>query len=109
MKIAEDQGFSFAFVWIVTNAGEKGWATHYRPKNPPLSAEIESVFRFLKLDTFAECPHFNFDPCFWRFTPYESRGDSVCLMATQITLMDALLLMQSTFRQVLETCWQRMR
>ena len=76
MKIAEDQGFSLPR-WIVTNTGEKGWVTHYRPKNPPVSAEIESVFRFLKLDTFAECPHFNFDPCFWRFTPCESRGDSV--------------------------------
>lgn len=49
MKRSEDQAFQYRFVWVVTGTGMKGWITHYRPKNPPLSAELETVFRFLGL------------------------------------------------------------
>ncbi|HYR88453.1 MAG TPA: TIR domain-containing protein [Terriglobia bacterium] len=77
MKSAEDEAFTFVFTWIETNDGEKGWTTHYNPKNPPLSAELIGVFEFLQLQQFEDCPAFDFEPCHWRFTAYQSRGNSV--------------------------------
>ena len=76
MKTSEDESFQFAFTWIEGERA-KGWTTHVRPKNPPLSSELVGVFEFLKLEQFDECPEFGFDECQWRFTPYESHGDSV--------------------------------
>ena len=73
MKRSEDQAFQYRFVWVVTGAGMKGWITHYRPKNPPLSVELESVFRFLGLIPFAECPEFDFEPCSWSAVRFEKR------------------------------------
>jgi hypothetical protein len=55
----------------------KGWITHYRPKNPPLSVELESVFRFLGLSTFAQCPEFDFEPCSWSGFRFEVQEASI--------------------------------
>ncbi len=76
MKQSEDPAFQYRFVWVVTGGGTKGWITHYRPKNPPLSIELESVFRFLGLVRFAECPWFDFEPCHWSGLRHEERGDA---------------------------------
>jgi hypothetical protein len=74
MKEAEDAHFRFVFTWIVTQRGQKGWVTHYRPKHTPLSNEVESVFRLLGLNSFAECPEFEFDECYWRPTRYDEEN-----------------------------------
>lgn len=76
MKRSEDGAFHFAFVWVVTARGDKGWTTHYRPKNPPLSVELESVFRFLGLKAFPNCPCSDFEPCSWSGLLYEKWGES---------------------------------
>jgi hypothetical protein len=75
MKQSEDASFDYRLTWIETNHG-KGWVTHYRAKHPPLSSELESVFAFLKLQQFTECPEFDFEPCHWRSMAFEQRGDS---------------------------------
>jgi len=76
MKKSEDQAFQYRLVWVVTGAGVKGWITHYRPKNPPLSVELESVFKFLGLMSFSQCPEFDFEACSWSAVRFEERGDS---------------------------------
>lgn len=76
LKTAEDAAFKFAFSWVVTGQGHRGWVTHYWPKNPPLSAELQAAFTFLSLDRFPECPHFDFEPCHWTGRQYAERGDS---------------------------------
>jgi hypothetical protein len=76
MKKAEDQAFQYKFVWVVTGAGDKGWTTHYQPTNPPLSVELRAVFEFLGLSAFANCPHFDFEPCHWSGLLYQERPDS---------------------------------
>ena len=75
MKQKEDAHFYFQFSFIETDYG-KGFVTHYRPKHPPLSVEIRSVFQYLGLREFSECPEYDFEPCFYRTLKYESRGDS---------------------------------
>jgi hypothetical protein len=47
MKRSEDQVFQYRFVWVVTGSGVKGWITHYRPKNPPLSVELDERYAIL--------------------------------------------------------------
>jgi len=74
MKQSEDETFAYHFTWIDTGS-EKGWVTHYRPKHPPLSSEIMSVFQILRLKQFAECPEFDFEPCFYRSVAFETRDD----------------------------------
>jgi hypothetical protein len=69
MKQAEDDFFRFMFTWIEGGA-DKGWVTHYRPKHPPLSPEMQVAFDFLGLHLFADCPEFDFEPCSWRFTAF---------------------------------------
>jgi hypothetical protein len=61
--------------WI--DGGEdKGWTTHYRAKHMPLSDEFKSVIDFLAgFNWFPECPEYDFEGCWWRFTPFEKRGD----------------------------------
>jgi TIR domain len=76
MKKSEDRAFQYRLVWVVTASGTKGWITHYRPRNPPLSVELESVFNFLGLKTFQQCPEFDFEPCSWSGFRFEQRGDS---------------------------------
>lgn len=76
MKESEDETFAFVFSFI--EAGhEKGFVTHYRPKHPPLSAEIQSVFRYLGFREFGQCPEFDFEPCFYRTMLFQSRGDGI--------------------------------
>ncbi len=77
MKRSEDDAFRYAFVWVVTGRGDKGWTTHCSPKNPPLSVELKAVFEFLGLRAFAKCPQFDFEPCHWSGLLYEERGDSI--------------------------------
>lgn len=70
LKEAEDDTFSYVLSWIDGN-GNKGWTTHYRPKHPPLSREMTAALSFLSLTRFEECPEFDFEPCSWRFTPFQ--------------------------------------
>ena len=74
MQKSEDDAFLYRFTWIET-AREKGWVTHYHPKHPPLSSELEGVFTYLGLQQFDSCPEFDFEPCFFRAIRFESRGD----------------------------------
>lgn len=77
MKKAEDDAFCFVFTWIKNSEHEKGWTIHYQPKHPPLSIELRSVFSFLGLKEFRECPEFDFEPCSWRHFEFRQRGDSL--------------------------------
>lgn len=78
IKEATDDIFSFVFSWI-EGGSDKGWVTHYRPKHPPLSAEVLAAFDLLGLRSFANCPEFDFEPCYWHFIQFEpdnySRND----------------------------------
>jgi TIR domain len=76
MKQTEDDTFLFRFSFIETDS-EKGFVTHYRPKHPPLTSELRSVFRYLGLREFQDCPEFDFEPCFYRTRSFESRGDGL--------------------------------
>ena len=73
MKATEDANFLFRFSFVTTNHG-KAFATHYQPKHPPLSSEVSSVFRYLGLNEFAQCPEFEFEPCYYRTLQFEERG-----------------------------------
>jgi TIR domain len=75
MKATEDANFLFRFTFVMTDHG-KGFVTHYRPKHPPLSSEMSSVFHFLGLSEFRQCPEFDFEPCYYRTLLFEQRGDS---------------------------------
>ncbi len=70
----EDANFRFFFTW--RDGSYKGWTIHYASKHGRFSEEVESAFKFLGLRKFTECPQIDFDPCWWRFIPHESRGDS---------------------------------
>lgn len=74
MKRTEDENFVYVFSWI-EGGSDKGWVTHYRPKHEPLSSELQAAFDFLQLNRFAECPWFEFEACFWRFTDFERAPD----------------------------------
>lgn len=75
MKNSEDDNFRFIFTWIENDENDKGWVIHYLPKHPPLSSEIQSVFKFLGIKDFSQCPHFDFEPCNWKSIKFISRGD----------------------------------
>jgi len=60
-----DTRFCYKFTFIGTG-GEKGYVTHYRPLHPPLSSEVRSVFRYLGLKEFHQCPEFDFEACHYR-------------------------------------------
>lgn len=70
MKALEDENFEFVLSWIESYF-TKGWTTHYRPKHPPLSPELEAAFAFLGMQGFSECPEFEFEPCMWRFATFQ--------------------------------------
>lgn len=74
LKETEDDVFRFVFTWIKNSESEKGWTTHYQPKHPPLSVEMRSVFQFLGINAFKECPQFDFEPCSWRHIEYVDDG-----------------------------------
>jgi hypothetical protein len=67
LKSSDDETFSFILSWL--EGGPKGWTFHYRPKHPPLSAELDATLRFLQLASFDSCPEFDFESCHWRFAP----------------------------------------
>ncbi len=73
-KVSEDVNFEYVLSWI-DGGSERGWTTHYRPKSGHLSEEIQAVFDLIEISRFRECPEFDFDPCHWRFTPFEARED----------------------------------
>jgi Uncharacterized protein containing a TIR (Toll-Interleukin 1-resistance) domain len=75
MKQTEDATFLFHFTFVTTDHG-KNYVTHYRPKHPPLSSEMSSVFQYLGLNGFAQCPEFDFEACHFRTVAFEQRGDS---------------------------------
>ncbi len=75
MKNNEDDIFNFVFTWIKNDEEDKGWIIHYRPKRLPLSPEMESVFEFLNIKHFNECPNFDFEPCNWKSIKFLQRGD----------------------------------
>jgi hypothetical protein len=77
LKRSDDAVFQYLFTWNVTGRGHRGWVTHYRPKNPPLSADLQAAFAFLGSHNFAECPHFDFEPCSWTGRLYEERGEGM--------------------------------
>ena len=65
MNASEDDKFLYKFTFIDTGR-EKGFVTHYRPRHPPLSSEVRSVFRYLGLKEFRQCPEFDFETCHYR-------------------------------------------
>ena len=75
MNSSEDDAFHFIFTWIENSKQDMGWTIHYRPKHPPLSVELQSVFHFLGINDFRECPQFDFEPCSWRHIEYHQRGN----------------------------------
>ncbi|MGO9170509.1 MAG: TIR domain-containing protein [Rhodomicrobium sp.] len=75
MKKIEDDKFLFRFTFIDTG-GAKGFVTHYRPKHPPLSSELRSVFGYLGLQEFKDCPEFDFEPCHFRTLQLVARDDN---------------------------------
>jgi hypothetical protein len=62
MKTSQDDKFLYHFTFIETNR-EKGFVTHYCPRHPPLSSEVQSVFKYLGLKRFDQCPEFEFEAC----------------------------------------------
>ena len=55
MKQSEDGTFEFRFTFVEGDREQKGFVTHYRPKHPPLSSELNSVFKYLGLNAFGQC------------------------------------------------------
>lgn len=75
-KTVEDSVFYFKFTWLKNDDRDKGWVIHYRPKNGHMTAELSSVFNYLKINNALECPQYDFESCRWRYIAYESYGDS---------------------------------
>lgn len=74
MKNLEDESFLYSFTWIKSSS-DKGWTTHYHPKSLEVLNRFSPALQFIGLNRFAECPEFDFEPCFWRFLPcVASRG-----------------------------------
>lgn len=71
---SEDEIFQFIFTWIKNSEHDMGWTIHYRLKHPPLSVEMQSVFKFLRINDFHECPQFDFEPCSWWHIKYRQHG-----------------------------------
>jgi hypothetical protein len=77
MKESQDEFFRYIFTWIDTGE-RKGWTTHYRAKQMPLASEFKAALDFLgDFSWFQECPEFDFEGCWWRFTPSKKTGDWV--------------------------------
>jgi TIR domain-containing protein len=75
IKRSEDKYFSFVLTFGEFR-GTKGWVFHYKPKNPPLTPEMQAALDFIgNFNTFPECPEFDFECCSWRFLPHEERED----------------------------------
>ena len=65
LKATEDNQFFFSFTFIDTGS-EEAFVTHYRPKHLPISSELRSVFSYLGLKAFDDCPEFDFEGCHFR-------------------------------------------
>jgi hypothetical protein len=65
MNASDDDKFFYKFTFIDTGR-EKGFVTHYQPRHPPLSSEMRSVFEYLRLKEFHQCPEFDFEACHYR-------------------------------------------
>jgi hypothetical protein len=77
LKESQDVFFRFIFTWI-EGGTDKGWTTHYRAKHMPLSPEFQAALDFLGgFSWFPECPEFNFEGCWWRFTPFHADADDI--------------------------------
>jgi TIR domain len=76
MKTTEDDKFLFRFTFIDTGH-DKAFVTHYRPKHPPLSSELRSVFKYLGLLEFKDCPEFEFEPCYFRTLQFLPKADNM--------------------------------
>ncbi len=74
--IDTDNLFNYSFTWI-EGGNERGWVTHIWPVNTPFSLEHKAIIESLGFTRFEECPSNDFNPCWWVFTPYESRGDDI--------------------------------
>jgi len=75
MKQSEDEHFMFRMSWV-EGGQDKGWVFHYHPKHVPLSQEMRAAFAFLELREFRQCPYFDFEPCYYRFFPFQKRSES---------------------------------
>lgn len=71
LRKGEDDFFHFLLSFIDTGL-QKKFVTHFRPKHPPLSRDIRSVFNFLKLKSFSECPEFGFEECHFHSRVFSS-------------------------------------
>jgi hypothetical protein len=76
MKHSEDDNFFFHFTFLNTGH-EKAFVTHYRLKHLPLSEELKSVFDYLGLKAFHQCPEFDFEECFFRTVRFERRDNDI--------------------------------
>jgi hypothetical protein len=77
LKESEDNFFRYVFTWI-EGGTDKGWTTHYRAKHMPLSPEFQASLDFLGgFSSFAECPEFDFEGCWWRFMPFRADEDNL--------------------------------
>jgi TIR domain-containing protein len=75
MKESEDESFRYVFTWI-EGGSDKGWVTHYVAKDDASAERLAFLPNlFSEFQRFEECPEFGFEPCFWRFTTFESRDD----------------------------------
>lgn len=60
--------------WI-DGTREKGWVFHYKLKDIN-DNRLLSLFNFLKLSEFKDCPYFDFEECNWIYFQYENTGNS---------------------------------
>ncbi len=74
-KTCEDDSFLFALSYIDGGSEtNRGWIFHFHPKHSPVSQEVASAIKFLKLVNFKECPFFDFEECYWRFALFHQEG-----------------------------------
>ena len=74
IKQGEDEVFLYTFTWLESSS-DKGWVIHYQPKHLPLSSELQSVLKFLGMQTFDQCPEYDFEQCYWRSIIFRPRGE----------------------------------
>lgn len=70
MKSSEDERFLFRFTFLDTGS-DKAFVAHYRPKHLPMSSEIRSVFSYVGLRVFNDCPEFDFEGCHFRTLEFQ--------------------------------------
>lgn len=75
-EAVEDDSFRYEFTWI-EGGRDKGWVTHYGARERPVSPEMIVVMEMLGIRQFSDCPEFDFDSCFWRFTEFKNDGRSI--------------------------------